>query len=117
MWLFQFLRRLTSKFKPQTVNIIGLGEASNDRYGIWYFSQPLVTSGQEIGFSIKCKERLPGDSEVAFCRRVADGWSDAWTSGISKLRQELHDDGPNGEREQFLANVRPVHIEFTAGLD
>src|SRR6188472_2320181 len=111
--LMNFMR---PKSEPQTVNIAGLGEASSDRYGYWHFSQPLVMSGQEISFSIKCGERSPSDSEIAICRQVVDGWSDAWASVMSKLRQSLEVDD-NGEREQFLANVRPVHLDFTAGLD
>src|SRR5436190_20659015 len=110
--LVDFMR---PKFQPQAANVVGLGEASSDRYGYWHFSQPLVVGGHEIGLSMKC-EGCPGDSEAAFCRQVVDGWYDVWASILSKLRHGL-EVNDHGEREQFLASVRPVHLEFMAGLE
>jgi hypothetical protein len=110
----RLFRRFFPKFKPQRVELRGIGLAESDRYGCWTVQQLVDLNGTQVGLAFRCA--APGDDEIALVRAVRDGWPAAWSSIQSKLPATVWDDAEGRERGAFLAQVRPALLCFEDGL-
>jgi hypothetical protein len=120
MPLFRLLRRLVPKSEQRTVVFGELGEATNTRDGgdrFWIVQNPLTLAGHSVSLVLDTGGVTPGDPELGAVREVTDRWADLWLSIVSKFQSELDEDGPDGEREQFLRAMRPTAVELSAKLD
>jgi hypothetical protein len=110
MPLSGFIRALFPQFVPRTVTLGSLGDVTNDKYGYWALRNPITLGDFKLGLGFDKGAHPPGDNEINRFEAIKTHWASVWVTILERLAHELEYDGPNGEREQFLKDARPVWL-------
>jgi hypothetical protein len=111
MPLRQHIRSLFTGTLPRKVSLNGLGEFIEHRHGFWHGQAKLGANGQDMGILFKTGDELPGQREIAFWRRIMDGWPHLWPNALQALRRDLYFASPE-EQTAFFAAIRPIGFVF-----
>ncbi|HET6251126.1 MAG TPA: hypothetical protein VFE47_25800 [Tepidisphaeraceae bacterium] len=74
--------------------------------------EAVCLAGHPVEVAFQTAGVTPDAADIARYWEVEFYWPQIWQSVLSKLGNELEDDGADGERSDFLAKARPRYLEF-----